>query len=146
MTADLPAPPQRWRLVWLALVLHTAGLAVDTAFHDSRERPFGLFEMLWAHGLSYLGAVAAIIGGWRAARASGAGAGCRWVGTVIAGLGVVQALALAVDFVTELADAQQAASSVVYVLALMPMLLGAFAGALLCRRAKATPGGRGPGL
>lgn len=132
--AARPLSSPQWRLVWLGLALHVAGLAVDTVFHDGEERPFGVFDMLWAHGLSYLGAVAVIVGGWRAARANAARAGCRWVGALTAALGIVQALALALDFITELAGAQEALGPLVYAFSLVPMILAAFVGAWLCRR------------
>ncbi len=132
--AARPLSSPQWGLVWLALALHFAGLAVDTVFHDSEERPFGVFDMLWAHGLSYLGAVAAVVGGRRVARASATRAGCRWVGALTAALGIVQALALALDFVTELAGAQEALGPLVYAFSLVPMILAAFVGAWLCRR------------
>ncbi|HEV2062096.1 MAG TPA: hypothetical protein VGR12_04520 [Solirubrobacteraceae bacterium] len=117
------------------MALHVAGLVVDAMFHDSQGRPFGAFEMLWAHGLSYLGAVAAVAGGWRAAtRTSAASTACRWTGAFVGALGLVQALALTLDFVTELADDRNRLGPVIYALALLPMVVAACAGTWLCRR------------
>ncbi len=104
-----------WWLVWLAVALHVAGLVVDSIFHGSDQRPFGALEMLGAHGLSYLGAGVAILGA-RYARRVAVGAGR--AATAIAAVGVIQALALAADFVTEVSDIREDLSAGVYVLSI----------------------------
>ncbi len=116
--AAVPAAgPSRsaWRLVWLAVALHVTGLVVDSIFHGSGQRPFGALEMLGAHGLSYLGAGVAILGARYARRVA---VGTSPTATAIAAVGVIQALALAVDFVTEVSDIREDLSAGVYVLSI----------------------------
>ncbi len=106
---------------------------IDSIFHESETRPFGVLEMLWAHGLAYVGAGVAIIGGRRVARAGEKPERCRRAGNTIAVLGVIQALSLLGDFVTEVTEVTEDLSPAVYVFSLLAMIVAAIRGAAACR-------------
>jgi hypothetical protein len=124
--------------VWLAIALHGAGVVVDTLFHEGQARPFGLFDMLWAHALSYLGAILTVVAGRRLWRTSEPRLGCPWTAAVLAVLGVVQAIGLGVDFVSELAEMDSSRGPVIYVSSLGFTLIVAVIGTALCRRTAIT--------
>ena len=130
--------PRSWlpfRLVWIAVGLHLGGIVIDSIFHVSASRPFGVVEMLWAHGLSYIGAGVAIIGGRGVARAGDRSERCRRAGTTIAVLGLIQALSLLIDFVTEVTEVTEEWTSAVYVFSLGVMIVTAIRGTAACRSA-----------
>ncbi len=106
---------------------------IDSIFHESESRPFGVGEMLWAHGLAYVGAGVAITGGRRVARAGDQREPCRRAGITIVVLGVIQALSLLVDFVTEVTDVTEDLAPAVYVFSLVAMMVAAIRGAVACR-------------
>lgn len=106
------------RLIWIAVGLHIVGLVIDTLFHESHTRPFSLLDMLWAHGLAYVGAILTIVGGWRLWRATDRQLAYRVSGSVVAVLGVAEAIGLAIDLVTELAASQDVVGPTIYILAL----------------------------
>jgi hypothetical protein len=131
-----PSDARGWRLIWLGVVLQLGGLAFDTAVHDGDDGAHTAGEMLWAHGLIYAGAFAALLGGREAAtRASGSAS--RWTATLVAVTATVQALSLGLDFVGEVAGASFGLELLAYVLALAATLVAATTGTVLRRRADA---------
>ena len=106
---------------------------IDSIFHLSEPRPFSVVEMLWAHGLSYIGAGVAIAGGRSLARADDKPERCRRAGMTIGVLGLIQALSLLVDFVTEVTEVTEDWAAVVYLFSLVAMIATAIRGASACR-------------
>lgn len=122
-----------WSIVWWGVLFHGVGLVIDTLFHDSTSRPFGLFDMLWAHALMYVGAALMVLGGWRSAT-SGRKRRDQPVGALVAALGAIQGVALVVDFGSELADVRDNLGPLIYALALFFAVLASIVGSVLSRR------------